>query len=96
MDDVTIFTYRAAFAILSLALILTLRRLLWGPSLADRVVALDLVAYLAMGYAAIHALSTGEYGFLSIALVIGIFVFLGTIAFARYLERATKKGKLAE
>lgn len=74
-------------AVLALPILGALLRVLWGPSLADRVVALDLVAYLAMGFLATYAVYVGEQTFVDVALVLGLLAFLGTLAVARYIER---------
>lgn len=74
-------------ATLSLSILAALLRVLWGPSLADRVVALDLVAYLAMGFLTTYAVFAGEDTFVDVALVLGLLAFLGTVAVARYIER---------
>ena len=76
-----------ALAVIGLSIAVALLRVLWGPSLADRVVALDLVAYLAMGFLAAYAVLAGEDTFIDVALVLGLLVFLGTVAVARYIER---------
>ncbi len=74
-------------AAISLSILGALFRVLWGPSLADRVVALDLVAYLAMGFLTTYAILVGEETFIDAALVLGLLAFLGTVAVARYIER---------
>lgn len=74
-------------AALTLSILGALLRVLWGPNLADRVVALDLVAYLAMGFLATYAVFVGEETFIDVALVLGLLAFLGTVAVARYIER---------
>ncbi|MGH7930816.1 MAG: monovalent cation/H+ antiporter complex subunit F [Candidatus Binatia bacterium] len=76
-----------ALAMLSVALLLAFIRLARGPSLPDRVVALDLISILAAGTTAVYAIATGEPVFLDVALVVALISFLGTVAFARYLER---------
>jgi len=73
--------------ILSLSILAALLRVFLGPSLADRVVALDLVAYLAMGFLATYAVFAEEETFIDVALVLGLLAFLGTVAVARYIER---------
>jgi multicomponent Na+:H+ antiporter subunit F len=75
------------FAMLSIALFLAFVRLVRGPSLPDRVVALDLIAVLSVGFIAMYALDTKQPIFLDAAIVLALIAFLGTIAFARYLER---------
>ena len=77
----------AVYTVLGLALFLSVVRLLRGPSLPDRVVALDLCAYILIGFAATTAVRTDHPATINVALGIGLFAFLGTIAFARYLER---------
>ncbi len=76
-----------AMAIFGVALILAVIRLLRGPSTPDRVVALDLTALLAVGIIAVYAVMTNEDSLLASALVVGLVTFLGTVAFARYLEK---------
>jgi len=73
--------------LLGLALLLVLVRLLRGPSAADRVVALDLLTTVMVGFLAIHAVLTGEAIYLDIALGIGLVAFLGTIGFGVLVER---------
>lgn len=62
-------------------------RLLLGPSLADRVVALDLMATIAAGAICLYAMLTDRYIVTDAALVLALILFLGTIAFAYYLEK---------
>jgi multicomponent Na+:H+ antiporter subunit F len=62
-------------------------RLLRGPSLPDRVVALDLMSTTGIAICAVYALLTGWNAFLDVALVVGLIGFLGTVAFAHYIER---------
>ena len=69
------------------SLLLALVRLLRGPTLADRVVALDLIGVIAIALLATYALATGQPAFVDVALVVGLIGFLGTVAFARYVER---------
>lgn len=83
-------------ATLSLSILGGLFRVLWGPSLADRVVALDLVAYLAMGFLTTYAVLVGEDTFIDAALVLGLLAFLGTVAVARYIERVRSGEALVE
>lgn len=74
-------------AVLGLSIAGALLRVLWGPALPDRVIALDLVAYLAMGFLSAYAILAGEDTFIDVALVLGLLAFLGTVAVARYIER---------
>jgi multicomponent Na+:H+ antiporter subunit F len=77
----------ALFAMLTTAFFLAFLRLVIGPSLPDRVVALDLMASLSAGFTAVLAVTTREAVFLDLALVLSLTVFLGTVAFARFIEK---------
>jgi multicomponent Na+:H+ antiporter subunit F len=77
--------------VLSLALLLTFARLLRGPSLPDRVIALDMLATLGIGVVAVYAAFTGQPALLDVAILLALLVFLGTVGFAYYIER---RGKL--
>lgn len=64
-----------------------LARAIAGPSLADRVVALDgLVVSLVAGIL-LRALDQDDARFLDVAVVVALVGFLGTIAAARFIER---------
>jgi multicomponent Na+:H+ antiporter subunit F len=76
-----------AGALLGGAFLLALFRLVRGPSSPDRVVALDLMASLALGAIGLETLVTGSEVFLRVATVLALVGFLGTVAYARYLER---------
>ncbi|MHB1103460.1 MAG: cation:proton antiporter [Devosia sp.] len=81
----------AALGILSLALLLTIVRLIRGPTLPDRILALDLITTLAIGFIAAIAVRTGFSLYLDIAISIGLLGFLSTIALARYLLKLAEK-----
>jgi multicomponent Na+:H+ antiporter subunit F len=67
------------------AIVLATARLIRGPSLADRILSLDLITVLAVGYIAAIAVRTGFMLYIDIAIAIALVGFLSTIAFARYL-----------
>lgn len=77
-------------AILSVAVVLAFIRLVRGPSLPDRVVALDLLSTVAVGIITVTAIETGQPILLEVAIVLALISFLGTVAFARYIERRTR------
>lgn len=82
-----------AFGFLTLALFFAFLRLIHNPSryhrimALDRVVALDLIATLAIGFMTLFAIETEKPIFLDAAMVLALLAFLGTVAFARYLEK---------
>jgi len=74
-----------AFAALSLALFLTVLRVLKGPTLPDRVLALDMLVATGIGFIAVTGLSTGVTFNVDIAIALGLVGFLATVAFARFV-----------
>jgi len=76
-----------ALGMLALALALAMWRLLRGPSLPDRVVALDLMTSIALGMLAAVSIAADQAALLDAAVVLSLVTFLGTVAFARYLEK---------
>lgn len=75
------------YLMLSIALLFGFIRLIKGPSLPDRVVSLELVASIVVGYVGVHAIDTGVTSLLDVAIVIALTAFLTAIGFARFLER---------
>lgn len=84
--------YMIAQGVLVLALLLTLARLIAGPTISDRVVALDLLALTIVGNIAVWVLISGDVVFLDAAMMIGLLGFIGSVAFARYIERGLVAG----
>ena len=81
-----------ALGMVALAMLLTFVRLVRGPTLPDRVVALDLMGVLAVGILAAYAVAADQPVLLDPAAVLALVGFLGTVAFARYLERRARDG----
>jgi multicomponent Na+:H+ antiporter subunit F len=76
-----------AYGAMIVSFALTVFRLLRGPTPADRVVALDMLALLGIGFIGVFSISTGEYAFLDVAIALALVGFLATVAFARYVYR---------
>ena len=79
-----------AAVLLGGALLLAVGRLLRGPTLPDRVVALDLISTLVVGIICMCALVFDQPVYLRDALVLAVVSFLGTVAFAYYVARGGK------
>lgn len=75
------------FFCLVAAFVLSFIRLLLGPSAADRVVALDLMTILAVGFCALVAISSDRPAFLDVGVALAPVAFLATVVLARYIER---------
>jgi multicomponent Na+:H+ antiporter subunit F len=85
-----------ALAVLVLATLMTVWRAVIGPTLPDRVVALDMLVGIVIGFIAVIALRTGYTLYIDIAIALGLVGFLATVAFARFiLARAAGREGLA-
>ncbi|MEZ4302917.1 MAG: cation:proton antiporter [Polyangiaceae bacterium] len=81
------FARDAALPVLGLAVVLAFVRLVRGPSLADRVVAFDMLSAVGIGILAAYAVSTGRDVYIDLTVILALVSFLGTIAFAYYLRK---------
>jgi multicomponent Na+:H+ antiporter subunit F len=79
--------FAVTLATLALAAMLAFIRLVRGPTLPDRVIAIDLIGVLTVCLLVVVGASTGEQSFLDVAIVIALISFVGTVAYARYVER---------
>lgn len=77
--------------VLAIALVLAGWRMVRGPGFADRVIALDMLTAIAVGFAALTAVTSGRGAFLDIALGIALINFVATLAFAAFLERKRRE-----
>jgi multicomponent Na+:H+ antiporter subunit F len=84
--EIPVFTKTAIF-VLGLGLILAFVRMVKGPSITDRIVALDVMAVIAISIMVLYAIKTQNALFLDVAIAMALVVFLGTVAFARSFER---------
>lgn len=73
---------------LAVALLAATWRLLVGPTLADRVVALDLVSMLLVVFLVVFSLVSGINAYIYAAIALALIAFLATVAFAHYIDRA--------
>ncbi len=80
-----------AAGLLALGMVFAFIRLLKGPSLPDRIVALDVIATAAIGILVITAINTDQAVLLDISLAMALITFIGTIALAISLERGLFK-----
>ncbi len=69
------------------ALLLALWRLVKGPTLSDRVVALDFISTCLIGMIVVDAITSGASYFLSVAIVAALVGFVGSVAFAMYIQK---------
>lgn len=82
----------AAMLMMSAGLVLATFRLVRGPSLPDRVVALDLITMLGLGMLAVYSMSTERTAYLDVGIVLTLVTFIATISFAYFIEKGTGRG----
>jgi len=90
MSFIEIATY-ISVVIIGLSILIIFLRLMIGPSIEDRIVALDLLAANAIAFIAVYAIQSGTTTFLDVGVILALLAFLGTVAFAFYLDRRTKR-----
>ncbi|WP_140937711.1 monovalent cation/H+ antiporter complex subunit F [Sphingobacterium lumbrici] len=73
--------------ILTISIILVFIRLLKGPHVVDRVVALDLIITIGIGIITVFTIRSNQKVLLDVAIILALIAFLGTIAFSYYIEK---------
>lgn len=84
MIDIMLIT---ALVLFGVAILITLVRIIIGPSLPDRVIALDMIGVNLISGIAIISILLQTKAFLEVILILGILAFMSTIAFSKYIER---------
>ncbi|SOE17500.1 multicomponent Na+:H+ antiporter subunit F [Hoeflea halophila] len=74
-----------ALAILSLSFLVTIYRIVKGPTLPDRILGLDMLVAIAIGFIAVIGIKTGYTLYVDVAIALGLVGFLATVAFARFV-----------
>ncbi len=73
--------------ILTISVLLVFIRLLKGPRVVDRVIALDLIITIGIGIITIFTIRSNQQIFLDVAIILALIAFLGTVAFSYYIEK---------
>lgn len=81
----------ASFVVLALSGVLATGRLILGPTLSDRVVALDLIAIIVVGVVATSTVRFGSPVLFQPTVALAMLAFLGTVAFAYHIERRERR-----
>jgi multicomponent Na+:H+ antiporter subunit F len=78
----------AAVLLLAVGLLAAAWRLLAGPTLPDRVVALDMISTLLVVFLVLFKMVSGVNAYIYVGIGLALISFLGTVAFASYIERS--------
>ena len=84
------FLYYVILPVLALSVLLVFFRFWKGPSIVDKVIALDLLITIGIGVITVYSIISNQSTFLDIAMILALIAFLGTIAFSYYLEKREK------
>lgn len=87
------FSVQAGFVMLVISVALAFVRLAKGPSLPDRVVALDMMTVAILVFCGLAAINADDQTFLDVALVLGLIGFLATVALARFAKRRQSRAE---
>lgn len=85
-----------ALAMFCLTFALAVWRVIVGPTLADRILALDLLVAAAIAFIAVFAIKTGFSLYIDIAIGLGLVGFLATVAFAGFILKNAGKNRATE
>lgn len=86
MDHTTIAIF-TSFLMLLAAFILTLFRLFKGPSVNDRIAAMDLIASIVMGFIITYSMLVNRAIYFDVVIIISLISFIGTIGVSTYLKQ---------
>ncbi|WP_078146524.1 MULTISPECIES: Na(+)/H(+) antiporter subunit F1 [unclassified Exiguobacterium] len=86
MDLLDILIY-ISLAILLLAMLMMLYRVVKGPTTADRVIALDSIGIALISVIALLSILLDTTLYFEVILLLSILAFIGTVAFSKFLER---------
>jgi multicomponent K+:H+ antiporter subunit F len=76
-----------AFVLVALSQVLSMVRLVIGPSTGDRILALDTMVVNAIGLIILLGISQGSRIYFEVALIIAMLGFVSTVAYARFVLR---------
>lgn len=78
---------KISLVLFSLTIAIAVIRIVLGPSMPDRVIALDMIGVNIIASIAVISILMNTKAFLEVILILGILSFIGTIAFSKYTER---------
>lgn len=80
-----------AGVLLVIAAVLSTIRMVLGPSVADRMVALDTLLFIGVGALGLYIVATGDTTYVSVLVVGVLTAFISTVVVARYIEAETDR-----
>jgi multicomponent Na+:H+ antiporter subunit F len=85
LDDFRLWAENAALLLFSLSFLVTIYRVILGPTLPDRIIGLDMLVVVAVGFIAVIGIKTSFTLYVDVAIALALVGFLATVAFARFI-----------
>ena len=87
MDNLASTLYNIATILALSGMLIALVRMILGPTIADRVISLDVMTIISISLIVMIAATAGRIIYVDVAIVYALISFVGVVAVARYLER---------
>ncbi|MBW6534658.1 MAG: hypothetical protein K0B11_06590 [Mariniphaga sp.] len=84
--NISIVVLIITFSFLLAALVLAFVRLLRGPSVNDRIAAMDVIAVIVMAFILTYSIMVNKAIYLDLPVIISLISFIGTVAVSTYLK----------
>lgn len=85
------YLYYVILPILIVSMVLIVWRFVKGPSIADKVISLDLLITTGIGIIAIYSIIYNHSTLMDTAMILALIAFLSTVALSYYLEKRRRK-----
>ncbi|MBV2363619.1 monovalent cation/H+ antiporter complex subunit F [Streptomonospora nanhaiensis] len=79
--------YTVTFALLGMSVLLTLYRLVRGPSVMDRILCLNATSVLLISFVAVEVAVRGDSAYIGLVITFALLGFVGSLTAARFAER---------
>lgn len=85
------YLYYIILPVLAFSILLIFYRFIKGPSIVDKIIALDLLITTGIGLIAVYSIVNGRSIFIDTAMILALIAFLSTVAFSYYIEKRNRK-----
>lgn len=83
--------YWVIIPLLGISVVLVFIRFLMGPSMADRVIALDMLFIISICVIGVFSIVFNQSTFLDIGMLFALIAFFSTTVYAYYIEQKNKR-----
>lgn len=83
-----------AFGLIAISTLICFLRIIIGPTLADRIIALDLIVNILISAIAVYSVVTQRPVYLDLVIAMALIIFLGTVSFAKLIESHARQEQI--